>query len=681
MERTKTNRFIITLASIAGVGLAVESVLLGWEYWVPPLIIIGAVLLWVMHIIEVPEVKTREVYVFLYVVLVVFFHGVHDTSFFDVVVTMSLAFTIFSLMDRMFMMHALFFEFMVISVIQMVLAINSGGIDFSAFNISRMILHLVAVCCIYLSCIKAIHNRHAATAVMREKDEQIEGYDADMEDFLTNISHELRTPVNVVNGMSDLLIKKDVGDEVFSIRDAGIRLSYQIEDIQDYTETKRHNVILEEEDYMPTSLINDVVTSFRLHEDETDLELVVDISTKVPAMMNGDIKKLHKIYRHLLENAIKFTRTGGIYIRMNTEEAPYGVNLCIEVTDTGIGMSVKDLENVSEGMYQANKTRTRSSGGIGLGLSIVYGLAHSMGGFVKIESEKGVGTTVRVTIPQKVVDDHMCLELSESFTGVVIFHVRSDKYSVPRIRDFYRDVAVHIASDIRVPLYPAETIREIDALMERLDIRYIFMGEEEYNENPEYFDNLSKGDMVVVVSGRHGFKPRAGSGVMVMPKPLYAYPVMKILNEGKDATNIELGDSLVRPSFEGIHALIVDDEPMNLVVASGLFREYGMIIETASSGRESIEKVANNEYDIVFMDHMMPEMDGVEAMKRIRKVAEDKRIQIAVVALTANAVSGAKEMFLREGFDGFIAKPINIPDFERVVQRVLHISHKGGDRV
>ena len=118
-------------------------------------------------------------------------------------------------------------------------------------------------------------------------------------------------------------------------------------------------------------------------------------------------------------------------------------------------------------------------------------------------------------------------------------------------------------------------------------------------------------------------------------------------------------------------ALIVDDEPMNLVVASKLLREYGMIVNTAESGKEALEKYKQSKFDVIFMDHMMPEMDGVETMKKIRFMADEMNRHPIMIALTANAVSGAREMFAREGFDGFIAKPIDIKEFERVMKRVL----------
>ncbi|MCR5674220.1 MAG: hybrid sensor histidine kinase/response regulator [Lachnospiraceae bacterium] len=671
MKQRKTENFILLLVSLGCIGMTVESVLMGWEFWVPPLIILGTILIWVMNISSWPDYEIRTVAYLIYAMLAVFFHGVHETSFFDAALVAVLAMVGYSLFDHVYMMNLFLLEYWIIMFIQIMLAHDTGHTTFDALTVSRILLDLAIVALVFFCCVKSIDDRLEVRETENELRERIENTDADMEDFLSNISHELRTPVNVVNGMSDLLIKKNVGSEPYSIKDAGIRLAYQIEDIQDYTECKRKKVLLDEDDYMSTSLINDVVTSFRMLENNADLGLVVDLNPAVPTRMRGDVRKLHKIFRHLLENAVKFTKRGGIYVKMYTENKDYGVNLCIEMTDTGIGMDRKAIEAVSEGMYQVNKKRNRSSGGIGLGLFIVYGFAHRMGGFVKIESRRSYGTTIRVTVPQKVVDESPCLSLSGAFKGDILFHVRSDKYKVPRVRDFYRAMAADLAIGLRVPLYSAETIREIENLIEKQNVTYIFMGQEEYEENPEYFDKLSEGDIVVAVSAGTGFKTNPGSKVMMMPKPLYGYPAVKILNEGRNARNIEFADSAVRPVFNGVRALIVDDEPMNLVVASSLFSGYGMITETADSGKEAIKKFRGSDYDLVFMDHMMPEMDGVEAMKELRRVAEAENRTIVIVVLTANVVSGAREMFMREGFDGFIAKPINTADFERVLLQVL----------
>ena len=682
MNRTDNERFIIFLVSLTCIALTVESILVGWEFWVPPLIIVGTVTIWTMHIMGMPEYKYRKVAYLLFGMFAVFYHGVHVTSFFDVAIVVVLLIVTYSLFDDLYMINLLLLEYLIVLGIQIALALRSNYVTFDELNISRIVLHFCIVLLVSFACAKGIKDRMERADEDEKKDAFIEAVDADMEDFLSNISHELRTPVNVVNGMSEMLLKKGVGSEAMSIKNAGIRLAYQIEDIQDYTECKRDKVILEEDDYLSTSLINDVITSFRLLENEKHLELIVDLDPKVPTKMRGDVKKLHKIFRHLTENAFKFTRKGGIYVKMYTEDTDYGVNLIIEMTDTGIGMDTKAIAAISEGMYQANKKRNRSTGGIGLGLYIVYGFAHRMGGFVKIESEKGVGTTVRVTIPQLVSDKSPCLALTRDFSGDVLFHVRQDKYKVPRVRDFYRVMATNLATKTGVPLYPTQSVKEIEQLREKKDVSIIFMGQEEYEENPQYFDDLSKGDVVVAVSASLGFKATPGSDVIVMPKPLYAYPVVRVLNEGRNAGGLDGAAEHVKPVFKGVRALVVDDEPMNLIVATGLFGEYEMIIETAESGKEAIRKFRENEYDVIFMDHMMPEMDGVEAMKKIKHAASDLGKSIIIIALTANAVSGAREMFIKEGFDGFIAKPINIADFERVMLRELpeFNTGKGGDR-
>ncbi|WP_029322424.1 hybrid sensor histidine kinase/response regulator [Butyrivibrio sp. AE3004] len=683
MDRKSNNIYIISLVSISCIALLFEGIALGWEFWVPPLIIIGTVTLWVMHITEKPDENIREICYLIYAMMAVFFHGVHETSFVDIAIVSAFVMVAYSLMDRVYMMYALLAEYFLLFLMQIWIGYSMGIVEFDFLTVSRAALHFVGVLYIFQGCCKSIHGRREMQVLLDEKDEYIENYNRDIEDFLSNISHELRTPVNVVSGMSDLLLKKGAGDEANAIKEAGARLASQIEDIQDYTETRRKAMILEEENYMSTSLINDVVTSFRMEADDTDLELIVDMAPDVPTMMCGDVKKLHKIFHHLLSNALKFTRQGGIYIRLYAEKMDYGVNLCIEVTDTGIGMTKKGVDSASHGMYQANKKRNRSSGGVGLGLSIVYGFVHRMEGFVKLESDYGKGTTVRVTIPQKVVDKKPCLKIEDSFTGDILFHVRSDKYRVARVRDYYRAMAANLAAGTHVPLYPAETIKDIERLREKLNVKFIFMGGEEYTENAEFFDELSKGDTVIAVSADRGFKINPGSRVILMPKPLYAYPVVKILNEGLAAEGIELGYAIEKPDLTGIKALVVDDEPMNLVVATGLFEDYGMIIDTARSGKEAIEKYRKGDYEMVFMDHMMPGMDGVEAMHRIRNVADETGRKVMVVALTANVVSGAREMFVKEGFDGFIGKPINLTDFERVMARVLSRigSVEGGAKV
>ncbi|MBR6469747.1 MAG: hypothetical protein IKS84_05140, partial [Lachnospiraceae bacterium] len=338
MSTIKIHRFILTMITIATIGLTIDSIFEAWEFWVNPLLVLGIISLWVLHIGQYLTERSRETLYLAFGMFAALFHGVHESSFYDVCSVITLMMALFSLMDRLYVLKLILAEYFFIMAIQFMFVIKPGSLTFDTITVARLILQCVIVISIYNICRMTVTNRLEKETALKNRDEDIKAYDNDMEDFLSNISHELRTPVNVVNGMSRLLLKQDTGKELCAIRDAGLRLSNQIEDIQDYTEVKRSSLVLEEENYMVTSLINDVVADFKRYEAADDLELVIDLDPAVPTVMKGDVRKIKKILRHLLVNSIKFTRQGGIYIKIFTMDQGYGANLCIEVTDTGIGM-------------------------------------------------------------------------------------------------------------------------------------------------------------------------------------------------------------------------------------------------------------------------------------------------------------------------------------------------------
>ena len=676
----RTHNIVLIIISIACFGAAAESISQGWEFWVPPLILLGVVAAWFMHLTHRGMSSFRENYYMIFAMMVSFYHGVHDTSFFDVVVISMLLLITVAVLARKEFLIAILIEFFVLMGTQIYHSLKSGEITFDSLNISRIILHVMTEICAYYALRELINvagkNRREISERNREKEEE----KVEMDDFLVNISHELRTPVNVINGLSAIILKREDRADVESIRDAGRRLSRQIEDIQDYSEIQRGDVVLEEEKYMITSLINDVIANYKVRWSKKNLDLIVNLDPNVPSTMKGDDKKLSKVIRHLLSNAVKFTKEGGIYLKVSGVKREYGFNLVIEVTDTGIGISDKDIERIANGSYQTNKMRNRSSGGIGLGFPIVYGFVREMNGFVTIESDMGQGTTVRVCVAQEIINPQPCLVVDNANLINVAFHSYSEKYKVSQLRDFYRTMATDLAAGLRINLYSAPGIREMKKLIEQRRITHIFMGEEEYKGNSQYFDQLCREGYKVIIVAKDGFKAKKTSGIYVLSKPLFGCGVVRALSDDNRDPLSVTNENERCPVLDGVRALVVDDEPMNLVVATGLFKEYNMIIDTAGSGKEAIRKFTENDYDVIFMDHMMPEMDGIEAMKRIRNIAASKYKSIRIIALTANAISGAKEMFLREGFDGFISKPVDINDFERVMNRVMpgRTTGKGG---
>ncbi len=671
LQKIKLHNVMLVVISVAGIGAIVESVTQNWEFWVPPLIAMGLIACWIIHVSHYRDDRFREDFYLIFSMLVAFYHGAHETSYFDVIVISSLLLVVSTLLKRKEFMLFLLVEFFLIMLMHTVWASINQSVQFDSITISRVALHSVAIICLYFVLIEILNHNKKVEEELRRRQQVEEEERIGMEDFLVNISHELRTPVNVIGGMSTLILKNEQRDDVVTIMDAGIRLAHQIEDIQDYSEIQRDNVTIEEDKYMVSSLINDIVLNAAWMNQSNNLEFVIDVDPAIPSMLIGDSKKLTKIIMLILDNAFKFTKRGGVYLKITGAQRKYGVNLNIEVTDTGIGMSDTDIERVSRGSYQIGGKRDRSTGGIGLGLSIVYGFVRKMNGFVSIESTKKKGTTVRVNLVQEILDPSPCLFVGNKKNINIVFHVNLEKYKVTAVREFYRSMATNMAAGLGVNLYSAPTVKELDEVMEKRNITHVFMGSEEYSKNSAYFDDLANKGIVVVVDANVGFTANEGSRVVVVPKPIYGYQIVKVLNGETAPENLIPGDIEKSPALEGRKALIVDDEPMNLVVEAGLFRGYKMIIDTAESGREALQKYESGDYDIIFMDHMMPEMDGVEAMKLIRNAAAQKRKDVKVIALTANAISGAKDMFYKEGFDGFISKPIYVKDFERVMNKVL----------
>lgn len=661
---------MVFVASLGGLGLVIEGILLGWEFWVLPLMLLGIAVMWIIYITQSFPTDMREGIYVAYIMFAGIFHGVHLTSMFDVSLMTVLIMITFARTNKKIYQNYALIEYFVVICAQWYLAVKNGGILLDTLTISKIILHILTVIIAYNICSNAVIQRHRANGIMKGYASEVQRTNDAMEDFLANISHEFRTPINVVTGMSSILMKESRNDKITAINEAGLRLADQVEDILDYNEIISNRVIITDEKYMIASAVNDVVVRARSMAAQKNLEFVVDLDPRTPCVMSGDVSRIKKILLHLISNAVKFTEKGGLYVKISAAERNYGVNLDIQVTDTGRGMSRGDIAQLSGLLYQADKGRDRSTGGIGLGLTVVYGFAHAMGGFAYIESEEGRGTTVHVSVPQTVNDAAPCLSISQGIQRCVVTYIRPEKYKIPEIRDYYNEMIDNMSKGLKVMARNAGTPGNLRSLCERMPVTNIFTGQDEYNADREYLIELSRKICVVVNVGPDFDGVREGN-ILYIPNPIYAVPIVNILNAGMNYMDIQLEGSEERPVFTGVRALIVDDEVMNLMVASGLFKEYGMLTETAGSGMEAIGKYKENEYDIVFMDHMMPQMDGIEAMKRLKEIKREKGRETAMVALTANAVSGAKEMFMAEGFDGFIAKPIETGEFERVMRRVL----------
>lgn len=496
------------------------------------------------------------------------------------------------------------------------------------------------------------------------------------DDFMANISHEIRTPLNSIIGIGNELLDAKVDDvtkeQLYDITVAGKNLMSLVSDILDFSELEADTVELKSEPYNITSVINDVVNMASAWNKEKNLELIVDCEANLPNSLLGDSHKIYRVILHLMNNAVKFTERGGVILFIGGRKEQYGMNLMIRVQDTGIGMRSEDIEALKNTYNQVDSRRDRKYGGIGLGLAISRKLVAKMGGHMHIESVPQVGTTITVIIPQKSLTDVPIVSVKDPEEKKAAFYVNVDRYQYGQIREGYLECIQRMSQQLQVKAVKCSTMQELKHSMETEQFGFVFTADEEYLENKEYFDRLSEQLKVVLMVNRDFDLKMVGRKIQLIYRPLHVFSVATVLNGERLQQDIyEERWHKDRFHVENAHILVVDDSAMNLKVAASMLRHYGVEIETALSGKEAIEKVSRKNYDLIFMDHMMPEMDGVECMQRLHELPVVRECHTPIVALTANAIGGAREMLMDEGFDDFVAKPIEKSAMERVLRKFL----------
>lgn len=671
-EKQRAAHLLILLCyTIFSCVLIGESLLLGWEMWVVVLLPIGVIAGWTMHIRNrMPMALRLDIYSFL-MMLVFFFYGIHETSMFDLAPVMITLMVLYSSTEKYSTIKICMFTYYLTMGYDFFL-VPHGFSEETPLFITRLLLHFMLVYMAGRLLKTVVERRVRERKSTEEMIARLEEINRRTEDFLANVSHELRTPINAVTGISSVMLKNETDSEkkkdLFTIQMAGQRLFGQIEDILDYTEIDNEKVSVSEEAYMISSIVNDVISENQMQEREYMPELIFDLDAAMPASLLGDGKKIKKILKHLVNNAVKFTKKGGVYVRIHALVKDYGVNLCMTVSDTGEGISEEELEKITEGFYQTDGGRNRRAGGLGLGLPIVAGMVSYMEGFMQIKSEEGRGTVVSVSIPQRIADQKPLVTLKNRERLCLACYLNVEKYETPEVRDYYNETITHMVEGMDVSIHRVFHTDELKALTGICQITHLFIGSDEYEENSALFEELADRMTVIVIADQH-FVPLPGMRAKLLRKPFYCLPIANMLNA--ETVQAEFSFEEKRMLCPDVRVLVVDDEPMNLMVAEGIFREYEMQVKTVPSGLAALELCGKEDFDLIFLDHMMPEMDGVETLKRLRKLLADSERSAIIIAFTANAVSGAREMFFEEGFDEFVSKPIEMVELERILRNVL----------
>ncbi len=674
-RQTSVHLLLACIVTMFGVMLILITMALSWEPWMVPVILTGNTLIWLLHIGRVGSETFYENLCSGLLMVGFFFFGVHEITLFDIPSVACMLILIFSMFDKkrlLYMTAALYivelmYHFLILHTI-------TWGMDAQYFIRLGMGATVIAGA---MSIAVYRINRRLETRKQYEKTLiDLETSGRQNAEFLSNVSHELRTPINMVLGISEVILEKDISPEirtdVNSIQMAGKRLSNQINNMLDYTEIVEGTLTPTNEPYMVNSLLNDIITMTSMQNSKHQLEMVFDLDPKMPSVLIGDMEKISHVLKILLENSIKFTEEGGINVSIIYRKESYGINLIIDIRDTGIGMTSSQISQMCDDFYQADSGSSRFAGGLGLGLPIARGLLRAMGGFIHFDSKEQQGLQAQITIPQGVANEMPAMILSRADNLCIACYFRPEKYASDEVRRYYDNMIVHMVKGLHLEGYQAHNFEGLEKLLNTHPVTHVFIAQAEYEENVSYYEELA-GRLHVVVIAERGFTLNRSSRLLVIHKPFFALSVVNLLNGQADANGFEEAQAAGRKPFscEGVRVLAVDDEEMNLVVAKGVLGSYGIQVDTCLSGKEAVDRCAACSYDIIFLDHMMPGFDGVETLKQIRGLNNGMYKDLPIIALTANTISGAREMFRNEGFTEFIPKPIDRAVLERVLRKVL----------
>lgn len=673
-EQTGRHLLLAVIATIFSGMLSAVTVIRAWEFWMVLLVTAGCFCVWLLHIGRLGSDTLYENLCAGLMLTEFFFFGVHKSSLFDVPAVASILILALFMLNKKWVMH-------VIAVLYGLIVLYHG------FIFHNITLHMESqdIFRLGLGAVVTLGGVLLAKYWIERRSVQQKWYERVFKDletagkqnavFLSNVSHELRTPINMVIGISEVALGKDlppdIRSDMASIKMAGKRLSSQINNMLDYTEIVEGTLAPARKEYMITSVLNDVITMTALQSNRQYLELVFDIDPKMPAVLVGDAEKISHVLKILVENSIKFTEEGGVNVRIGCRRERYGANLIVDIRDTGIGMTESQLTQMYDVFYQADSGSSRFAGGLGLGLPIARGLLNAMGGFIHFANEDQ-GLSAHIVIPQGVADEQPCIVLNHPDRFCIACYFRPEKYSCDAVREYYDGLIHNLVEGLGIQGYQAHNFEALLKLQRNYKLTHVFITQSEYEENPDYYEELSNTLRVIVISERE-FVLTSGSRLLVIHKPFSALSVANLLNGEMGERRFAEAQAAGRKPFTcvGVRALAVDDEEMNLVVAKGVLGSYGIEVDTCLSGREAVALCGSVSYDIIFLDHMMPGFDGVETLKRIRELRGGMYQDLPVVALTANTVSGAREMFRSEGFTEFVPKPIERTVLERVLRKVL----------
>ncbi len=483
--------------------------------------------------------------------------------------------------------------------------------------------------------------------------------------FLANMSHEIRTPMNAICAMSELLADdKDItaGNRDFArtIHSSAENLLEIINDLLDYSKITADKYSIIDEEYELGDMLSDVKEIISLRAGENHLKFNMHVNPDIPSELFGDQGRIRQILLNLLNNAVKYTNEGEVGLRVEFESIDQSeIILKFLVSDTGIGIKEEDLPDLFEAFVQVDKAKNKSKEGTGLGLAISKALAKMLCGDITVTSEYGKGSVFTATVKQKIRSQKTCKkEIEDIFAEEKlnpIILVESDFETMGPVKTLLTEIEA-----------PFTTCREEDLSWETKLCKnpiVLFVGKDHPNMLTEEFKAENPFMHAVTIAGPLE-RVNAFEELEIIRYPVTACDLFKMLKPDpyvKINISFEAPDAMV---------MVVDDNAINLRVMKEMLSKYGIKSTLCSNGNQAVAAARLKPFDLIFIDHMMPGMDGIETASRIRELSQIGN-EVKIVALSANAVKGVEKMFKENGFDAFLAKPVSLNSVGKVLKKCL----------